>query len=697
MKNIPQISVHQEREKKKLVGSLSMPVMIVGAILVIATVATIFFNAYILFLSCTQNFRQTRTTTHILLLHLGVINLLIAAIFLTALFPAFLQDEWLGKHGCKIVGSVWFTLHVAAIWTLTALNVDKYVAIASPLHYARFVSPGRVGVALSISWALSGAICTLPLVVPGFDNKFRPPGYCVPDVVTALPSLGISYALIITLLGFLLPAILVASANGRILIIARHHRHRIVSALWDVTVSAQATVTPQRSHFYLTRYRGRSAAATVFHFVGTFIILYMPSTLCLIYEAVARSYVPDSLSITNFSLFTIAPAINGFVYGVKSKVLRKNFKNFLRKRLYRSEVNYEIQSRASSVPASRRPSITPSLSLPLQQKLQRRMSEILIPPTSTPSDGNSKLIRQSSELSFRVRGSNSSITTRDFSLLNPTTESSILSNNVSISNDKQSDQVASGSHEQVNTYTSSPLARSSSKVITFLKSNSLEGDREQETETNQLGFTPSYHSNHRPSLRRALFARNKQKSLDFEMTCLHMEECPPSTETGPPRSASQQHVAELSSPSLVRPLLLEPRPQPPLSPARKTKRVSWSSDSFSNAEDSPMDSDNDTTNCPLPGPMRYRKRAMFKNNGLRFDFSKLSLERIDSEDTRQSVDYPDGFDAIPSTSPKLCKVVIQKGDPNSTASTIIANGKYITKSNGGPDLNMIGETSGERG
>ncbi|XP_066979458.1 uncharacterized protein [Macrobrachium rosenbergii] len=676
-----------------------MPVMIVGTILVIATVATIFFNAYILFLSCTQNFRQTRTTTHILLLHLGVINLLIAAIFLIALFPAFLQDEWLGQNGCKVVGSAWFTLHVAAIWTLTALNVDKYVAIASPLHYARFVSPGRVGVALSISWALSGALCTLPLVVPGLDNKFRPPGYCIPDVVTALPSLGISYALIITLLGFLLPAILVASANGRILVIARHHRHRIVSALWDVTVSAQATVTPQRSHFYLTRYRGRSAAATVFHFVGTFIILYMPSTLCLIYEAVAKSYVPDSLSITNFSLFTIAPAINGFVYGVKSKVLRKNFKNFLRKRLYRSEVNYEIQSRASSVPASRRPSITPSLSLPLQQKLQRRMSEILIQPTSTPSDGNPKLIRQSSELSFRVRGSNSSITTRDFSQLNHTTESSLLSNNQSISNDKQSEQTASGSHEQVNAYTGSPLARTPSKVITFLKSNSLEGDREQETETTQLSFTTSYHSNHRPSLRRALFARNKQKSLDFEMTCLHMEECQTSSVPGPPRSASQQHVGELGSPSLVRPLLLGPRPQPPLSPARKTKRVSWSSDSFSNAEDSPMDSDNDTTTCPLPGPgpMRYRKRAMFKNNGLRFDFSKLSLERIDSEDTRQSVDYPDGLEAMPSPSPKLCKVVIQKGDPSSTPSTIIANGKYITKSNGVPDMNMIGETSGERG
>ncbi|XP_069950499.1 rhodopsin, GQ-coupled-like [Cherax quadricarinatus] len=683
-----------------------MPLMVVAALLVLATLASFFFNSYILFLSCTQNFRQTRTTTHILLLHLGVINLLIAALFLVGLLPSLIQVEWLGTGGCSAVGSVWFTLHVAAIWTLTALNVDKYVAIASPLHYARFVSPGRVGVTVSVSWVLSAGLCTLPLVLPGLQSSPRPPGCCLPDVVSASPVVGRSYALVLSLLGYLLPALLVASANGRILVIARHHRHRIVSALWDVTVSAQATVTPQRSHFYLTRYRGRSAATTVFHFVGTFIILYLPSAVCLLYEALARSYVPVTVSITNFALLTFAPAINGFVYGVKSKVLRKNFKNFLRKRLYRSEVHYEIQSRAPSVPASRRPSITPSLSLPLQQKLQRRMSEILIQPTtSTPSDTTLKLVRRSSELSFRPRGSNSSIP-RDTTPSRPTSDSPVLPGSQITQTDSQNDQSKSdqvkcdyvrcdqakcdqargGSQDKVNSSPpKSPLSRNTNVFRLLPQSSSLEENADQEKEATNLANSSTVMSNHRTSLRRALFARNKQKSLDFEMTCLYMQENCPESNAHPPRSASQQIVGEVGgSPSLVRPLLLGQCSQPPLSPARKTKRVSWSSDSFS---DSPMDSDTDTgiiSNSVLP---RYRKKAMFRNNGLRFDFSKVSLERIDSEDTRHSLEHSDSLESSPPNSPQITgNKESEKVQVHFVHGPIVANGKVISKSNGHHDI-----------
>lgn len=597
-----------------------------------------------------------------------------------------LQDEWLAGGSCAALGSAWFTLHVAALWTLTALNVDKYVAIASPLHYARFVSPGRVGAALSVSWAMSAALCALPLVAPGLRSTQRAPGCCLPDVAAATPLVGRSYALVLALLGYFLPALLVAAANGRILVIARHHRHRIVSALWDVTVSAQATVTPQRSHFYLTRYRGRSAANTVFHFVGTLFILYLPSACCLLYEAMARVRVPTSVSATNFVLLAFAPAVNGFVYGVKSKVLRKNFKNFLRKRLYRSEVNYEIQSRAPSAPASRRPSVTPSISLPLQQKLQRRMSEILIQPTSasTPSDAGAKLVRRSSELSFRPRGSTSSIP-RDVGLTRPAGDPHALPV-AGAAPRPEGEQLggSSGGHEQVSASPTSPHARLPLRAIPpITKTSSL--DAEQEGEVSPSAQTSSFLSNHRPSLRRALFARNKQKSLDFEMTCLYMEECAAEAAQCPPRSASQQHVGELGSPSLARPLILcpsRPHPPPPLSPARKTKRVSWSSDSFSAAEESPMDSDSDTIAASNPVPLRYRKKAMFRNNGLRFDFSKLSLERIDSEDVRQSVDYGDAKEPGDADSPMTPPLPPPPGDGHPTQNPVLANGKFTNKTNG---------------
>ncbi|ROT62599.1 hypothetical protein C7M84_019552 [Penaeus vannamei] len=569
-----------------------------------------------------------------------------------------LQDEWLAGGSCAALGSAWFTLHVAALWTLTALNVDKYVAIASPLHYARFVSPGRVGAALSVSWALSAALCALPLVAPGLRSTQRAPGCFLPDVAAAAPLVGRSYALVLALLGYFLPALLVAAANGRILVIARHHRHRIVSALWDVTVSAQATVTPQRSHFYLTRYRGRSAANTVFHFVGTLFILYLPSACCLLYEAMARARVPASVSATNFVLLAFAPAVNGFVYGVKSKVLRKNFKNFLRKRLYRSEVNYEIQSRAPSAPASRRPSITPSISLPLQQKLQRRMSEILIQPASasTPTDAGAKLVRRSSELSFRPRGSTSSIPRDVGSCARPGADPHALP--ASAPRPGRGRAAGGRQHEQASASPTSPLAR-----------------------------TPCAPS--RPSPRRAAWtpsrsARRRRRRRRRRRSC-------PTTAVAAPRALRQEQAEEprlrddlpVHGGVRRRGRAVSAAQRLPAAPrvvvVRQLLRGRRVADGLGQRHAGRLE----------PVPLRFRKKAMFRNNGLRFDFSKLSLERIDSEDVRQSVDYGDAREQGDADSPVTPPVAPPPGDGPPTRNPVLANGKFVNKTNGHHEIAVM--------
>ncbi|KAK8395810.1 hypothetical protein O3P69_005728 [Scylla paramamosain] len=631
---------------------------------------------------------ETRTTTHILLLHLGVIDLLLAAIFLFALFPSFLKEGWLSGAGCWVAGGAWATLHVAAVWTLTALNLDKYVAIAAPLHYARFVSPARVAAAVGVSWVLAASLCALPMALPGMRGAPQPPTGCSLDLASAPPLLGRSYAFTLALLGYLLPALLVATANFRILVIARHHRHRIVTALWDVTVSAQATVTPQRSHFYLSRYRGRSAATTVCHLVGTFLLLYLPPAACVLYEAVARVRPPHTLVLANLVLLTLAPAINGFVYGIKSKVLRKNFKNFLRKRLYRSEVNYEIQSRAPSVSASRRPSMTPSLSMPLQHKLQRRMSEILVQPSvaaaGDAATGAPRLVRRSSELSMRARGSSCSITRETPPPRPPSCSPLGVQGDASAAaKEAPTPSPKAASPPKSPKSPKSPLIRPS-RVFRFLQqSTSLEENPGAEVE----GGGPALAATHRSSLRRALFARNKQKSLDFEMTSLTPHDTAAEV---PPRSASTQVVGEPASPSLARPLLLEGQAPPPLSPARKTKRVSWSSDSFS---DSPMESDSDAmtpTGAGAAGPgaagsmgPRYRTKALLRHNGLRFHFSKVSLERIDSEDTRAPPVEMNGPGPSPPPTLTMVHQPALHGAP-------VTNGRIVSSLNGRPKLLTAG-------
>lgn len=59
--------------------------------------------------------------------------------------------------------------------------------------------------------------------------------------------------------GLLLPTVLVTVCNLRVLGIARYHRHRIASAIYEVTLSAQVTITHQRNPFFIPSVTSPSA------------------------------------------------------------------------------------------------------------------------------------------------------------------------------------------------------------------------------------------------------------------------------------------------------------------------------------------------------------------------------------------------------------------------------------------------------
>lgn len=178
--------------------------------------------------------------------------------------------------------------------------------------------------------------------------------------------------------------------------IARYHRHRIASAIYEVTLSAQVTITHQRNPFFVPtvtspnapRVRNRSAIS-VLQLVGSFFILYFPYYFAMLWQSISSmiqsetngKFNPIKLSphiITIATSFlTCSPPVNGVLYGIKSKILRKTFQNYWRKKMMKSEMNQEIQARTPSTCGSRRPSITP-LGMMHKPCLQRRLSEALI-------------------------------------------------------------------------------------------------------------------------------------------------------------------------------------------------------------------------------------------------------------------------------------------------------------------------------
>lgn len=98
----------------------------------------------------------------------------------------------------------------------------------------------------------------------------------------------------------------------QVLMIARYHRHRIARAIFEVTLSAQVTITHQKNPFLMSsgggnsggnRWAGRSASASVLQLVGSLIILYTPYYTLMLWQALGR--IPSQGYAVQFLIFAL--------------------------------------------------------------------------------------------------------------------------------------------------------------------------------------------------------------------------------------------------------------------------------------------------------------------------------------------------------------------------------------------------------
>ncbi|XP_046389920.1 uncharacterized protein LOC124158715 [Ischnura elegans] len=484
-----------------------MPWLALAVPLVAVTVLGLLLNGYILLVVLLT--KQVHTANTLLLLHLGAVDVLLCALFLLfaapgalgARGPADAASSWASTPPlCSLHSFLAALLHPLALWTVCGLNCDRCAAIAAPLHYARLVSTRRAAIFLLSTWVLCLAVALPSLFLPQASPAppSPPTGYlsnvgnvttedpdwnftatpqpCSPGPSSAShapyilllilgtcssewytqgdqsprippPPLSPWYPSAYTALTLLLPAGLILACNVKVLTIARYHRHRIAAAIFEVTLSAQVTITHQRNPFPLTKPRApasgpggwiggglfgnrRSALLTVVQLIGSLLLLYFPFYSVMMwhsFQGVAgggpgdSGGVPPLLLTASSALLACSPPVNGFIYGVRSKVLRRTFANYWRKQMSKSAVNQEIQARTPSTCGSRRPSLTP-LGLQRRASMDACLGFPALPPappsaastSSSSSAGSSagpragppkpRITRVASELSWRPLG-----------------------------------------------------------------------------------------------------------------------------------------------------------------------------------------------------------------------------------------------------------------------------------------------------
>lgn len=208
--------------------------------------------------------------------------------------------------------------------------------------------------------------------------------------------------------------------------IARYHRHRIAAAIFEVTLSAQVTITHQRNPFPMPfeaippKLRARSPGTSVFQIVGTLILFYCPYYVTILWNssvALLSSHhestssernlqVPCIIMLFAFIFIHLTVFINIIIYGLKSKLMRKSLKNYWRKQKTKNEINNEIQARTPSTCGSRRPSISMTMNLS-QSVSQRRLSETFVNINHLTNGNRPQIKRIASELSWQPHSNRS--------------------------------------------------------------------------------------------------------------------------------------------------------------------------------------------------------------------------------------------------------------------------------------------------
>ncbi|XP_047503665.1 olfactory receptor 1A2-like [Pieris napi] len=320
------------REEAAIELVLSVAVTVISAI-------GLLLNVYILFIIALT--KQPVSASSLLLVHLGVVGALASG---AALCGG-------GTCACAVL---LHALHPLQLWTVCGLHADRAAAIAAPLHYAAIVSAKKALICVAIGWvATATLLAPLAIAQPplAYNAGF---GSCVPDCGAGPTALA--FCLIYALLTLLLPTALVLACSLKILRIARYHRHRIAAAIYEVTLSAQVTVTHQRNPFSPPPPPRRRALSAVVQPLGSLAILYFPYYCMLIWPAIAVP--PRSLAALSVALLAAAPTVNSILYGIRSRALKDSLRNYRRKRMTKSEVTQEIQARTPSACGSRRPSLS---------------------------------------------------------------------------------------------------------------------------------------------------------------------------------------------------------------------------------------------------------------------------------------------------------------------------------------------------
>lgn len=128
------------------------------------------------------------------------------------------QNRWsLGDAACKAIMILDGINQFTSVFCLTAMSVDRYMALANPLRFSRWRTPRCAKVVSALLWLLS-LLTILPMALRFSAER----GLCIPDVLSDAWWLGIlTFTFVV---GFALPFLVMIASYAALLLTLRSQR-----------------------------------------------------------------------------------------------------------------------------------------------------------------------------------------------------------------------------------------------------------------------------------------------------------------------------------------------------------------------------------------------------------------------------------------------------------------------------------------
>lgn len=283
--------------------------------------------------------RSLRKASNYFYVSLAVADTLVALGVMTFAVANDIIGYWVfGPTYCNIWLSSDVMCSTASILNLCCISLDRFLHIRNPYTYDRLMSARRTLLCIAIVWLLSALISFLPIHLGWHKTDVYEP--YIGDKFICLLELNKWYAVISSLVSFLIPCIIMIAIYVRLFQFARKHV-KSIKKTWTTGVTDKGSplggsgagggVGGGTNMRHADQYRpsDHKAAITLGVIMGTFLFCWVPFFTINIVSAFCPSCIPSMVFVIFTWLGYLNSMANPIIYPIFNKEFRVAFTRLL--------------------------------------------------------------------------------------------------------------------------------------------------------------------------------------------------------------------------------------------------------------------------------------------------------------------------------------------------------------------------------